>query len=60
VTLNGTATSISFYEYSANGGFSIFFYVVPGQLVASGEIVFDMLDFLNEAVKTSISMRRVE
>jgi Abnormal spindle-like microcephaly-assoc'd, ASPM-SPD-2-Hydin/Glycosyl hydrolase family 12 len=53
VTLNGSSTNMSFYEYSANGGFSIFFYAVPGQEVASGEIAFDMLDFLNEAVKTS-------
>jgi len=53
VTLNGNPTNMSFYEYFANGGFSIFFYAVPGQLVDSGEMAFDMLDFLNEAVKTS-------
>ena len=61
VTLNGTATTISFYEYSASSGTcsnnqcgqAVFFYAVPDQKVASGEIAFDMLDFIKEAVTTS-------
>ena len=61
VTLNGTSTTISFYEYSANSGTcsndqcgqAVFFYAVPEQNVASGEIAFDMLDFIKEAITTS-------
>jgi hypothetical protein len=61
VTLNGSATTISFYEYSASSGTcsnnqcgqAVFFYAVPDQNVASGEIAFDMLDFIKEAVTTS-------
>jgi len=61
VTLNGTPTTISFHEYSAASGTcvnsqcgqAVFFYAVPDQNVASGEIAFDMLDFLKEAISTS-------
>jgi hypothetical protein len=61
VTLNGASTTISFYEYSASSGTcvndqcgqAVFFYAVPDQNVASGEIAFDMLDFIKEAVTAS-------
>ncbi len=53
VTLNGTATSMNFYEYSTGSGPGNFIAFYPESNIASGDIRYNLLDFLNEAAITA-------
>jgi Glycosyl hydrolase family 12 len=52
VTLNGTVTSMKFDEYSTGTGAGNFIAFYPESNITSGEIRYNLLDFLNEAAIT--------
>ena len=54
LTVNGSATNMSFDEYSTGtgGGNTVFFYAQPAQQVTSGEVRLNLLDFMKEGAAT--------